>query len=160
MSHKKLRIEWNGEARDVDVPQIIVEELASGHYLARNGGHTFEVFESAGKLSDGCALDGTEIRLESKRERIIRERFGTSAGIGKGAGTGTQAINAPMPGMVRAVKVSAGDIVERQSTLLVLEAMKMENNILAGMNGRIVKVHAEEGKSVERNALLVEIEVC
>ena len=159
MSQSNLRIEWNGEARDVGTPNVTVEELASGHFLVRDGERTFEVFESAGKLSDGGALDGVEIKLESKRERIIRERFGGSGGAGKGAGSGTQAIKAPMPGMVRAVKVSAGDIVERQSTLLVLEAMKMENNILAGTNGRIVKVHAEEGKSVERNALLVEIEV-
>jgi biotin carboxyl carrier protein len=159
VSHDKLRIEWNGEVRDQIVPDVTVEELASGHYLVRDGDRSFEVFEFAGKLSDGTALDGVEIKLESKRERIIRERFGDATGGAKGAGSGTKAIKAPMPGMVRVVKVSAGDIVERQSTLLVLEAMKMENNILAGMNGRIVKVHAEEGKSVERNALLVEIEV-
>src|ERR1043165_719267 len=90
-----------------------VEELAPGHFLVRDDKRSFEVFESAGKLSDGSALDGVEITLESKRERIIRERFGGAAGAGKGSGSGMQAIKAPMPGMVRAVKVSAGDIVEQ-----------------------------------------------
>ena len=159
MSHDKLRIEWNGEWRDADLPAATIDQLGVGYYLVRDGARTFEVFESGGKLSDGNALDGVEVTLESKRERIIRERFGAAATGARGAGSGTQSVKAPMPGMVRAVKVSTGDIVERQSTLLVLEAMKMENNILAGTNGRIVKVHAEEGKSVERNALLVEIEV-
>jgi biotin carboxyl carrier protein len=135
-----------------------VEELAPGHYLVRDGERTFEVFEHNGMLSDGVNLDGVEVRIESNRERIIRERFGSLNAAGKSANGGNHIVKAPMPGMVRAVKVTAGDIVERNSTLLVLEAMKMENNILAGMSGLVVRVHAAEGKSVERNAVLVEIQ--
>jgi biotin carboxyl carrier protein len=159
VSEQTKRIEWNGDWREINADDLRVEELSAGHYLVRDGERTFEVFESNGKLSDGRALDGVELRIETKRERIIRERFQDLNVAGKGADSKNQIVKAPMPGMVRSVMVSAGDIVERQTTLLVLEAMKMENNILAGMQGRIVRVHATEGKSVERNAALVEIEL-
>jgi biotin carboxyl carrier protein len=138
-----LRIQINGEWREIDASELKVEPLAPDHFLVWDGDSAFEVFETDGKLSDGHSLDRADVHYESERERIVREHF----------------VKAPMPGMIRAVHVSAGDIVERDATLVVLEAMKMENNILAGVSGRVTKVHASEGKSVDKNAVLVEIEL-
>ena len=67
-------------------------------------------------------------------------------------------IHAFIPGLIKAVFVKDGDEVGRGDKLLVLEAMKMENQILAGAAGTIKKVHVETGKVVVKNELLVEIE--
>ena len=67
-------------------------------------------------------------------------------------------ITAPMPGRVLSVKVKAGDTVKRNQELLVLEAMKMENSIMADKPGVIKQILVGEGESVGADAPLVEIE--
>jgi biotin carboxyl carrier protein len=164
LSVTKQRIEWNGEARDIVLPEFEITELNPGHYLVSGDNTTFEIFEQGRTfgtpscLSDGQSLDGIEVKIESARERIIRERFQGNAVQGT-VRTGVRVVKAPMPGLVRSVKVAEGDVVESHSTLLVLEAMKMENNILAGAKGKILKVLADQGSSVDKNASLIEIEL-
>ncbi|MGH8321450.1 MAG: acetyl-CoA carboxylase biotin carboxyl carrier protein subunit, partial [Gammaproteobacteria bacterium] len=63
----------------------------------------------------------------------------------------------PMPGRVVAVHVKAGDKVTPGQALLVLEGMKMEYTVKAGVAGRIEKIFCKEGDMVEADALLVEI---
>ena len=158
MTNEPTRIDWNGEPRDLTIADAIVTELAPGHYLVRVGDRVTEVFESNGQLSNGTTLDGSAVTVETAREKIIRERFQSSEGAGA-AKSGVHVVKAPMPGLVRAINAAQDDLVERATTLLVLEAMKMENNIAAGVKGRIVKVLVEQGKSVEKNSPLVEIEL-
>jgi biotin carboxyl carrier protein len=63
-----------------------------------------------------------------------------------------------MPGKVVRVLVQAGDVVSARQPLVVVEAMKMENELRAGRDGTVAGVHAFEGESVEAGALLVVIE--
>lgn len=65
---------------------------------------------------------------------------------------------APMPGQVRAVNVAEGDGVMKGQTLLVLEAMKMEIRIQAPRDGKVMKLFVEQGQTVEREQILIEIE--
>jgi len=65
---------------------------------------------------------------------------------------------APMPGQVRAVNVSEGDAVTKGQTLLVLEAMKMEIRIQARRDGIVMKLFVQQGQTVEREQVLIEIE--
>ena len=67
-------------------------------------------------------------------------------------------ISAPMPGRVLSFKVKPGDTVKRNQELLVLEAMKMENSIMADKPGVIKQLLASEGESVGADAPLVEME--
>jgi biotin carboxyl carrier protein len=67
-------------------------------------------------------------------------------------------IAAPMPGKVIRVLVSAGDHVEARAPLVVVEAMKMEMPLIAPRAGTVRAVHTAEGDSVERGAVLVELE--
>ncbi len=64
---------------------------------------------------------------------------------------------APMPGRVVKVACRAGDSVEANQPLVVLEAMKMENELTAPFAGRVERVSVEDGQSVERGARLVEL---
>lgn len=64
-------------------------------------------------------------------------------------------VNSPMPGLVSRVKVEAGQKVKKGDGLVVVEAMKMENEIKSPINGKVIKVEVEPGKAVEKNALLV-----
>ena len=71
---------------------------------------------------------------------------------------GNIAVTAPMPGKVLAVKVKVGDSVTSGAPVLVLEAMKMENDIVAPKDGKVVAVNVKAGDSVESGAVLVSLE--
>jgi len=73
------------------------------------------------------------------------------------AGDG-KALTAPMPGVVLAVRVKAGDKVKRGEEMVLLESMKMELNILAGADGVVKKVCVTQGQNVAHGAILVEFE--
>ena len=67
-------------------------------------------------------------------------------------------MSASMPGKVVTVEVSLGDSVEEGQTVLILEAMKMQNEVAAPISGTISAVHCEDGMNVEANVPLIVIE--
>jgi biotin carboxyl carrier protein len=75
-----------------------------------------------------------------------------------GRHAGPQEIRAPIPGIISEVRVTPGDTVTADSTLVVIEAMKMENPIKAARAGTVSKVHVSKGHEVLSGHLLVEIE--
>jgi biotin carboxyl carrier protein len=75
-----------------------------------------------------------------------------------GAGAAPQRLAASMPGKVVRVLVKTGDMVHARQPLVVVEAMKMENEMRAGRDGTVAEVHAREGHSVEAGALLLVIQ--
>jgi len=74
------------------------------------------------------------------------------------AGEGPQALAAPMPGKVVRVLVKAGDAVEAGQGLVVVEAMKMQNELRAGRAARVLSVAAGEGATVAAGEVLVMLE--
>ncbi|MDD6796837.1 MAG: biotin/lipoyl-binding protein [Clostridia bacterium] len=75
----------------------------------------------------------------------------------KSAGTGSVKVAAPMPGKILKVNVSAGQAVKKGDVLVVLEAMKMENEIVAPQDGTIASVDTSAGTSVESGDVLVSL---
>lgn len=73
------------------------------------------------------------------------------------ATAGANAIVAPMPGTINAVKVQSGQQVKKGDVLLILEAMKMENEIYADKDGKVGHIFVQKGASVSTGAPLVEI---
>ena len=71
--------------------------------------------------------------------------------------TNSNLIIAPMPGMIKAVKVKAGEKVSRGQVLVILEAMKMEHSLIAHRDGHIDQLPVEEGQQVEDAALLASL---
>ena len=87
-----------------------------------------------------------------ERTRAIRELVGPT-----GAGKGPSPVVAPMPGLVSQVQVAEGDPVEQGQAVVILEAMKMENQLRAEARGTVSKVHVQPGAAVEKGQLLVEL---
>ena len=71
---------------------------------------------------------------------------------------GSNVVNSPLPGVILDIKVKVGDAVKKGDTIMVLEAMKMENNIQATSDGTVAKVSVEKGASVLEGAELIVIE--
>ena len=78
-----------------------------------------------------------------------------AAPAASGAG---ESITSPMPGNILAVNVAAGDTVKKGQVLMVLEAMKMENEIMAPHDGKVTAVAVTKGAAVESGALLCTIQ--
>lgn len=74
------------------------------------------------------------------------------------APAGGEQITSPMPGNILAVNVAAGDTVKKGQVLMILEAMKMENEIMCPCDGKIASVNTSKGSSVESGTLLCVIQ--
>jgi biotin carboxyl carrier protein len=77
---------------------------------------------------------------------------------GAAHGHGTQRVTAPMPGKIVRVLVQPGDTVIARQGLVVVEAMKMENELRASRPGRVREVSVSEGQSVDAGAMLLVVE--
>jgi biotin carboxyl carrier protein len=91
------------------------------------------------------------VRLNGLRRSGRRDDGGVTA-------TGPQRLVAPMPGKVVRVLVKPGDSVSPRQAVVVVEAMKMENELRATREGTVTEVHAQEGISVDAGALLIVIQ--
>src|SRR3989442_3941800 len=89
-------------------------------------------------------VDGIEISASAMDERAL-----AVSPDQRRRPSGRHELRAPMPGLLRSVHVSEGDIVERDAPLFTLEAMKMENEIRAPVRARVSKVAASAGAKVE-----------
>jgi acetyl/propionyl-CoA carboxylase alpha subunit len=100
-------------------------------------------------------IDGYRYEAEAldERRRALRDLSGANAGP-----TGPAPILAPMPGLIVRVNVAPGDTVEAGQGVVVMEAMKMENELRATGPGKVRSVEVAPGTAVEKGALLVALE--
>ena len=100
-------------------------------------------------------IDGRRHLVEAldERARAIRD-----LSAGAQAAVGPLALRAPMPGLIVRVDVAVGDRVEAGQSVVVMEAMKMENELRAPTAGLVTSVPAMPGTAVEKGATLVEFE--
>ena len=137
-------------ARLVDVEGTPVSLLTVGdqvyRLVARRGGVRGEYTLS---------LDGHRFAVEAldERTRAIRDMTAASA-----AAAGPAPLVAPMPGLIVRVNVAVGDAVAAGQGLVVMEAMKMENELRATTAGTVRAVLVQPGTAVEKGAVLLELE--
>ena len=125
--------------------------------MVKIGTHVYRVVtqKRQGKGRYTLWVDGYRFESEAldERTRAIRDLSAASA-----APAGPAPILAPMPGMIVRVSVKAGDRVEAGQGVVVMEAMKMENELRATAAGTVRSVEVAPGTAVEKGALLVALE--
>ncbi len=102
----------------------------------------------------GAAGERVEVEVQDDRSKQIE----ALTGQGRKAAVGG-VVKAPMPGLVVRVEVSEGQAVEVGEGLVVVEAMKMENELRASSRGVVEQIHVSAGQRVEKGAPLVTIKV-
>ncbi len=99
-------------------------------------------------------LSGTStVEAEVVDDRTLAIRAMTGSGV---AHRGPEPLKAPMPGLVLAVEVEEGEVVEAGQAVVVMEAMKMQNELRSQARGVVERVLVAPGAAVERGAVLVE----
>ncbi|MGE5485439.1 MAG: biotin/lipoyl-containing protein [Ignavibacteriales bacterium] len=97
-------------------------------------------------------------KVEATRVEAPRAKSATPTAPAKNAGPQDGLVSAPMPGTVSEVLVREGDRVKKGQVLVMLEAMKMQNEIMAGHDGVVKSVHATKGASVNTGDPLVVVQ--
>jgi biotin carboxyl carrier protein len=165
INNHELRLEINTDAdgnTSVKMPDgrelglQLTPVMGSSMYSLLVDNYSHEVYlskDEEGGLS--VTLDGLEYGVSLETER--QHRFSTLANAAR-VDTGEINIKSPMPGLVTIVGVEQGSTVEQGQRLLVLEAMKMENEIRAPRAGIIKTVNVQKGQTVEQNKVLLVLE--
>ena len=117
--------------------------------------HRVVARRKGGRGSYTLWVDGYRFEAEAldERTRAIRDISAASA-----KPEGPAPVVAPMPGLIVRVSVSVGDLVTAGQGLVVMEAMKMENELRASAAGRVKAIAVAVGNAVEKGAVLVELE--
>ena len=143
---------WEGQSHPIDIL-----ELEPGCYSILMEGRSVEVRLDAAKSPDpethpyrAMLYDGPyEFALVDPRRALLA---GSSA-----AGAGGGLLSSPMPGKIVKLLVKAGDSVQEGQTLVVMEAMKMQNELKTNTTGTVTTVHVLEGATVETGAALITV---
>lgn len=99
-------------------------------------------------------VDGFSVPVILKDEIVLQlEAMGWESALDKRLGQ----VVAPIPGLVTQVLKSVGDEVAEGDALLIMEAMKMENELKAPVSGMVQSIHVQSGQSVEKGTLILEI---
>jgi biotin carboxyl carrier protein len=109
-----------------------------------------EALDGVGRWALVVAGERVEVDVRSERTRETE-----ALAPNRPSSPGQRTIKAPMPGLVVRVEVAAGQRVEGGAGLVVVEAMKMENELRAPQPGVVATVHVEVGQAVEKGAPLV-----
>jgi acetyl/propionyl-CoA carboxylase alpha subunit len=149
----------DGRTRQVDAARIDAHTLS----LVVDSVWSIEVSIAADPVSGQLTVHVGSIPVVvtlNGRRRWVRKDEGAGSGSGSGSASGSrpQRLVAPMPGRVVRVLVTAGDLVTAGQPVVVVEAMKMENELRASREGTVADIHVREGMSVDAGALLLVIQ--
>jgi biotin carboxyl carrier protein len=150
----KWRVVVDGRALEIDSEQLgNVRQVEPGVYSVLLDGASFEVRilpSSQGGLTATVAGRRFAVEVSDPRDasRVSRASIGS----------GRQNVTAPMPGKVVRVLVAAGDVVEAAQGLVVVEAMKMQNELKAARPGRVAEIRTRDGETVGAGDVLLVLE--
>jgi pyruvate carboxylase subunit B len=139
----------NGERRQVDFLAMGPSQYS---LLTNMLSHNLVIEEREGEVQ--VLVRGRLFTSKVMDERTLLMAQRTGGGI---ADTGEASIKSPMPGLVVAVSIEVGQEVKAGQTVLILESMKMQNELKAPRDGVVQAVHVAAGQSVEQNKILVTI---
>jgi len=132
-----------------------IEKSVTGEYFVRLNDIVYSVYDVTVKddvLS--CNIEGDYFEIPFRDEQaLLLERMGFKSGDKKAQGN----LKAPMPGKIIRITKVVGEEVTAGDALVILEAMKMENELKAPVSGTLDAIHVAAGQSVEKNTILLEI---
>jgi biotin carboxyl carrier protein len=145
-------LQVNGKVVDTDLVRVEGTDI---HSLLVNGVSHRLVARREGQGSWRLFLRGQMLEADvvDERTRAIREMTGST-----GDHRGPKPVRAPMPGLVVKVDVEQGQEVEPGQGVVIVEAMKMENELTSEAGGRVATVHVTEGQAVDKDEILIEFE--
>ena len=128
----------------------------SYEFITQNGTKLYKI--------DNVSYDGSDIEFSingnwftvsvKDEQELLLDRLGFKTGNAVAEG----ALKSPMPGKILDILVSEGDEVTKGQPVVILEAMKMENELKAAIDGTVSSISVEVGQSLEKNSPILEIE--
>jgi biotin carboxyl carrier protein len=145
-------IRFGENVLEVDLAAVSGEPLYS---LIVNG-ESFEGYVYPDEAGWQVLLFGQfyQVHVEDEREKRLK-----SAIQGTARSSGEYVLKAPMPGLVVSVQVSEGDAVEKGQILIILESMKMQNELRAPLSGTVARLRIKAGESVEQKQTLLNLTI-
>ena len=143
-------VRFGGDVLEVDLAAVSGEPLYS---LIVNG-ESFEGYVYPDEDGWQVLLLGQfyQVRVEDEREKRLKE-----LNVGEVLSGTEFVLKSPMPGLVISVEVSEGQVVDKGQTLVILESMKMQNELRAPYAGKVVRLRIKVGESVEQKQILLNL---
>jgi len=149
----KWQVVVDGRAIEIDSRQLdSVLQVEAGVYSVLLDGASYEIRIQPSPEGLTASVAGRRLGVE------VRNPRDASRSSRAAIGSGRQNVTAPMPGKVVRVLVATGDVVETSQGLVVVEAMKMQNELKATRPGRVIEIRAREGETVGAGDTLVVLE--
>lgn len=146
------------EINNDDVKNLDVVENNDGSYHLIHNNKSYNI----SLLNSNCdnkkyllSVNGKEIELDIKDSL---DQMLDKMGFANNKKSGSGEIKSPMPGLVIKIEVEEGQTIDKGDTLLILEAMKMENLIKAHAGGIIKSIKVKKGEAVTKNQILLVVE--
>lgn len=143
----------NGKPVELAIAKIREREF---HVLRDNLSYNAEVTEfnkAEKRLTVKVNGNEYEVTLKDKFDLLLQQM-----GMTKSAAQAVGELKAPMPGKVLRVDVNEGQEMKKGDSVLILEAMKMENAIKSPGDGKVKKIYVKQGDAVEKGMVMVELE--
>ncbi len=141
---KNFKFKINGNDYDVSIDEVI-DSIAQ----VQVNGSKYEV--ELEKKDEKPQPIIRKPRSQAVKNEPVQPKARTSSG-------NVKTINSPLPGNILDIKVSEGDSISKGTTVLIMEAMKMENNIVCEFDGIVSAIKVKAGQSVLQNDVLIEVE--
>jgi len=152
---KEINIDKKGDSYQFTIEgreyPVSAQPLSNGSFTFFVGSRSYVAHVSNGEGGKHLTIGGRRFFIEGEKED-----GGSRAGAGASAHADGK-VESPMPGNIIAVNVKEGDAVEAEQAVVVIESMKMQNEITAPVAGKVGKVHCSVGDQVNFGDLLVEI---
>ncbi|MBK9152745.1 MAG: hypothetical protein IPM25_00675 [Chloracidobacterium sp.] len=156
----EVEIERDGDRLSASVGgrqyELEVSEPEPGVFLLKNNGEITEAFVSAGKT----ALDATEVMIRGRihEVKLVDPKRLRGSGSGTEHGDGAAEIRTAMPGKVVRVLLETGSEVKKGDGVIVVEAMKMQNELRSPKDGTVKEIRIAEGSTVGSGDVLAIVE--
>ena len=148
--HDEHSLSLDGQLLDVDFGTIADQPV----YSLIIGGKSYEAYVYPGDNDYQVLLKGHSysVKVEDEREKRLRAAGGSTA-----AESTDFHLKSPMPGMVVALPVAEGEVVKKGQVLVILESMKMQNELKSPRDGKLTRIKVKTGDRVEQRQTLLSV---